>query len=252
MACYVVGHLHANDASAAYAFHHVHAQANQNLRTRSEDEIREIAENGFMYGARKCSGASIVGDPVGGALVGLCYGFLDEMLGVWELGGLCVDEDIDHDVVWVLAGLALATTIVAGQALEAGLSVVANVVVSNQAPLNLLKGMGFKKRGTFERDGRQLEQYEFGIDGLHRLHHWFDRLRTRPSNGATIAVELVLGWTLDDLQSYLPRYGSFESLGEQQSNARERPEPRRSWTAPSALGALGEQLVRALRRLLSW
>jgi hypothetical protein len=45
--------------------------------------------------------------PDGGAIVGLCYAYLDQELDVWEFGGLCVDEDVDHDIVSVLAGLAV-------------------------------------------------------------------------------------------------------------------------------------------------
>lgn len=233
MACYVLGHLLPSHAEEAYRFHAFWSAQDENIRDRSLGEIAAMALDGSLYGATRCSD---------GKLIGICYAILDGDEGAWEIGGLIVEPSCrDHDVAWILGGLALVSVLVFVRPWNKGRAIVAKVRVGNTSPVGLLSKLGFQPTELVTRDDRELQKYIFGNQGLNYVQRWFDSVRDRPNDEVVIKFDLLQGFSIDTLRTMIPSFNSLTVPVPGSAGA--PPVPRQSLTY-----ARGPGLVRSIER----
>jgi RimJ/RimL family protein N-acetyltransferase len=132
-------------AAQAYAFHKSQS-SNEHIWPRTEDQIRQYAEDGELFGVRRASN---------GEFVGLCYSTLDGEHGdEWEIGGLTVPEAMrDLHLATFLVRFATAYTIAMQRPWHYKQEIIAYVHKENDKPRNLLGRIGFEFKEPVLVDG---------------------------------------------------------------------------------------------------
>jgi len=211
MASYTFGQVPSIDAGRAFAFHRRVIASNRYVWPRTEDEIREFAEAGQLFGARRDETAEFVA---------ICYVAANEDESELEVGGLITDESVRGlGVGTFLARLAIAYTIAFERPWDYGQHLTAEVHEANNAPRTLLRRLGFEFVETVSilehsapaslrrSAGRDMmyDKFRFTQDGVTRLARWlreFDGTLGRPD--VTAGLDLGLATVqelLDALES---------------------------------------------------
>lgn len=175
----------ATDVEEALAFHRAHATGPY-LWPRSEDQLREYAEDELLVGAWETNT---------GAMVGLCYSKWDPDENVWEAGGITVHGDHQGQRLGpTLFRIALGSTLVNEQPWKSGHAIIAHVHANNDSPVRMMQSLGFFEHGTpvvttaggnvpanMELIGGYLigRVFWFSAKGMDNLCTWFQRFDGR-------------------------------------------------------------------------
>jgi len=191
---FLISNLRSTDADEAYVFHKAVTGRDSHIWPRTNEQIKQLANNGCLFAARE--GRS-------GEIVALCYATLDGE--VWEIGGLTVDPSVQKLGIGImLARLALSHTFVYEQPHLNGQTVISHVHEDNAAPLRLLEHLGFKETGQVELPGDQApasmkrnskgmvvgKVFTFTNDGVRNLAIWFKDFNGMIADGVAAEVDL--------------------------------------------------------------
>jgi GNAT superfamily N-acetyltransferase len=181
----------------AYDFHQEQANQSGYVRHRSDAEIKELAQQGQLFGARWAGSDSFIG---------LCYVQLTP--NEWEVGGLTVEEHARRlGVGTFLLRICIAHTIVWSPQLN-DRAIIAHVHIANREPRGIrgiLDSLGFVEHAetvTFpaERVPEGMEtdpegnivtnKFTFSINGLRKLTTWFQNFEETLGSGVKVHIDL--------------------------------------------------------------
>jgi GNAT superfamily N-acetyltransferase len=196
-------------AVTAFEFHNSIASHNEHIWPRNEEQIRQYAQDGYLFAVRMARTDEFVG---------LCYVIPGDST-CWEVGGLAVaDEARKFHLGSVLVRFALAHTIAYQSPWRYGQKIIAHVHESNEKPRNLLKLLGFEFSKPVQVSGKDApasmkrnsegnvcgDEFDLPRKAVIELQEWFERdTAVMLADGETVSIFDVPPGGLDGLRESL-------------------------------------------------
>jgi len=193
---FLLSKIPSSAAAEAFLFHLAVSASDPHIWPRTDDEIQQYAESGYLFGIRQMDT---------GKFVGLVYAILDVGAATWEVGGLAVAESSQGlGIGTLLMRFALAHTIVYEQPWQNGQELITHVHEANMDPRRILKRLGFEfskqiqvPEGLAPKSMQRNEagnvvgdEFQFTHVGIQRLSEWFNEQFDGTLGSATLAFDL--------------------------------------------------------------